>query len=532
MRIKNEQPAPTVSDLIAEKESAVEHVEDPALQEAVGLAEEAANAEHSLVSKHMFALYFVLLPSFLCSCLNGFDGSLMSGINAMPQYYEFFGMDGAGQSTGIIFAIYGIGSVCCTPFGGPLNDMFGRRVGMLAGCLLVVVGTLITAPATGMAMLLSGRFFLGMGAGLCAISAPTYVSELAHPKYRGALTGLYNVCWYLGAIIASWVTYGTAFMEGNKAWRIPFWLQMVTSGLVILCLWFMPESPRWLMARNRIEDAKRVLVYYHGNGDENNIFVRLELAEMAHQIDTTGSDKRWWDYRDLFRTRSHRARMLCVVGIAWIGQYSGNAVISYFFTEMMKVANITDTHMQLLLNGLQPVFSLIASIAGALLTDIMGRRRPMLFAQLFGSFCFAILTGCSKAVMEDHNVTAGYVSIAFTYLFMIVFSFSFMPLMAMYIVECLPTETRAKGNAVGSLSAGVAGIIGQYVAATAMGSISYWYYLFFVFWDLIQMAYIYFFSVETKGRTLEELNEVFEDPHPVKRSLEKRKVDDVLRAVA
>jgi sugar porter (SP) family MFS transporter len=455
----------------------------------------------------------------------------MSGINAMPQYYTFFGMDGAGSGTGIIFAIYNIGSVCATPFGGPLNDRYGRRFGMLAGCLSVILGTCIAAPSKNMSMLLGGRFFLGMGSALCAIAAPTYASELAHPKYRGAMTGLYNVCWYVGSIVASWTTYGTSFLDGDQAFRIPMWLQMVTSGMVICALWFMPESPRWYMARNRHEDAKRVLTFYHGEGDPENVFVRLELAEMSHQIEVTGADKRWWDYRDLFRTKSARARMWCVMGMGWSGQYSGNAIVSYFFTEMMKVAGIANPHTQLLLNGLQPVFSLFASIIGALLTDKMGRRPPMIGAQLFGSLCFAVLTGCSKAAMDNHNQQAGYASIAFTYLFMIVFSFCYTPLQAMYIVECLPTETRAKGNAIGSLTSGVASVIGQYVAATAMGTIKYWYYLFFVFWDLIQATVIYFFFVETKNRTLEELNEVFNDPHPVKRSLQKRKADDIVHAI-
>lgn len=522
-----------VSDSRVEKgKTDLAHVEDAALVEAVDLAEEAANASHSAVSRHMFALYAILLPSFLCSSLNGFDGSLMSGINAMPQYYSYFGMDGAGSATGIVFAIYNIGTVCAVPFAGPVCDMFGRRVGMLVGCICVVLGTCIAAPSKNMSMLLAGRFFIGMGGGVTGIAAPTYAGELAHPKYRGAMTGLYNVCWYIGSIIASWVTYGTAYIDGNNAWRIPIWLQMVTSGFVIASLWFMPESPRWYMARNRVDEAKKVLAFYHGEGDEKNVFVRLELAEMAHQIEVSGADKRWWDYSELFRTKAARSRLLCVVGIGWISQYSGNAIVSYFFTEMMKVANIKDAHTQLLLNGLQPVFSLLASIAGALLTDKVGRRPPMLIVQLLSSGCFAILTGCSKAAMEDGNSQAGYASIAFTYIFMIFFSFAVTPLQGLYMVECLPTETRAKGAAIGILTAGVASIIGQYVAATAMGTISYWYYLFFVFWDLIQFVYIYFFFVETKNRTLEELNEVFAADNPVKRSLEKRQADDVLRAVA
>ena len=146
---------------------------------------------------------------------------------------------------------------------------------------------------------------------------------------------------------------------------------------------------------------------------------------MTYQIETSGSDKRWWDYKDLFNTKGARARIYCVIGMGWFGQYSGNAVVSYFFPVMMGYAGIKDQHKQLMLNSLQPIFSLISSVIGALFSDRMGRRPPLLGATLFGSCCFAIMLGCTKATKESGNVSASYVSIVFTYLFMIVFSFAY-----------------------------------------------------------------------------------------------------------
>jgi MFS family permease len=91
--------------------------------------------------------------------------------------------------------MYNIGSVAAVIFTGPTNDYFGRRAGMFVGSLIVIMGTCIQAPATTHAMFLGGRFVLGFGVSFCCVSAPCYVSEMAHPRWRGTLTDLYNCTW-------------------------------------------------------------------------------------------------------------------------------------------------------------------------------------------------------------------------------------------------------------------------------------------------------------------------------------------------
>lgn len=100
-----------------------------------------------------------------------------------------------------------------------------------------------------------------------------------------------------------------------------------------------------------------------------------------------------------------------------------------------------------------------------------------------------------------------------------------------YITECLPTATRAKGTAVSTLASSGASVILQYASGPAFEKIGYRFYLVFVFWDLFEAVVIYFYFPETKGRTLEELEEVFAAPNPVKKSLEKRSAATVLKAV-
>jgi sugar porter (SP) family MFS transporter len=327
---------------------------------------------------------------------------------------------------------------------------------------------------------------------------------------------------YIGSIIASWVTYGTAYLDGEKAFRIPIWLQLVTASIVAIGIWFAPETPRWLMAQGRRQEAERVLADLHGEGSTEHCYVQLQLAEMESQIRETGSDKRWWDYSDLFNTRPARRRMICVIGMAWFGQYSGNALVSYYFPVIVQQAGIDDPHMQLLLNALNPVISWFMAILGAMLLDRVGRRPFLLTGVLGMSICLAIVTGCTKLSVEYANRGASHTGIFFIYLFSAIFALCIVPLIPFYIAETLSTETRAKGTAVGQLFGSAASILGQYTTATAIESIGYHYYLIFIFWDLVEFVIIYFFFVETKERTLEEMTEIFEAPNPVKKSLEKR----------
>jgi Na+/melibiose symporter-like transporter len=147
------------------------------------------------------------------------------------------------------------------------------------------------------------------------------------------------------------------------------------------------------------------------------------------------------------------------------------------------------------------------------------------------AFCLAIVTGCTKLSVDYSNGPAGRAGIFFIYLFSVVFSFCLVPLLPFYIAETLPTENRAKGTAIGQVVGSAASILGQYTTAIAIGSIGYYYYIVFIFWDLIEFIIIYLFFVETKERTLEEINDIFDAPDPVKKSLEKRTTATVERTI-
>lgn len=143
--------------------------------------------------------------------------------------------------------MYNIGAIPAVFLTGPINDLFGRRWGMFVGAITVILGTCIQATSHNMHQFLAGRFILGFGASFCCVSAPCYVSEMAHPHWRGTLTGLYNCTWYIGSIIAGWVIVGCQDHGsdwGYASFRVPIWCQLITSTFVAGGVFWLPESPR------------------------------------------------------------------------------------------------------------------------------------------------------------------------------------------------------------------------------------------------------------------------------------------------
>jgi len=491
---------------------------------SVALAEAFQASKPSLWSKSMLKLYFIMAIGYLVSTLNGYDSSLMGAINAMKSYQDTFGLSGEGSSTGIIFIIYNCGQIAAFPFCGFLADGYGRRICIFVGCALVIVGTAVQTTAHHTGQFIGGRFILGFGASIASAAGPAYTVELAHPSYRGTMAGMYNNFWWLGNIVAGWTTYGTDlnFPGSSWAWRVPTLVQCVIPAVVMSLVMFFPETPRWLIAKDRREEAIAVMAKYHGDGNPNDPIVQLQLREITEDMAVTRNDNPWWDFRELGNTAAARYRLYMVILMSFFGQWSGNNVISYFMPQMVKTAGITNSSTALLLNAINPIFSLIAAIYGATLLDKLGRR-TMLIAGLIGALgAYIMLTAFTASAPSNPNLAYG--TIASIYLFGIFFSWGWTPLQTLYAVECLENRTRAKGSGANFLFLNVAMIVNTYGISVGIAKIGWKLYLVYIVWICVELVVVYFFFVETKGKTLEELSEVFNAKNPRKASTKKVKV--------
>ncbi|GAB1743263.1 hypothetical protein NU219Hw_g9112t1 [Hortaea werneckii] len=469
-------------------------------------------------------LYAICLLVYLCSTMNGYDGSLMGSINAVPSYTAYYGLPPEGNSsTGIVFAIYQFGQMAGALFSWVM-DWRGRRWPIFVGCTGVCVGAVVTAIAPTIPALIGGRFLLSFFSTFALVAAPTYLIEISPPQYRGTLAGLYNTLYYLGSILATSVVYGAEKRWNDEtnllSWRLSLWLQMACPGIVAVFIWLCPESPRYLVAKGQSSEARNILAKLHANGDATHPLIDLEIREMhrALQENEAMSWRTYLDVRGLFKSRSRRYRMMLNMTFAWFGQFSGNNVVSYYLPRLVSFVGVHDPSTQLLLNIIYAITGWIPAVVGARLSDIVGRRKLLLGVTIGMSSCLAIAAGTAADFVGSGSRSASVASITFIYLFGSIFALAFTSMQPIYPGEVLSNDMRAKGMGVFQLTSGCAGFVNTFAAPVALNNIGYWFYVFFVFWDLFEFVFIYLFYVETSRRTLEELDAIFEAPNPRKAS--------------
>ncbi|KZT60194.1 general substrate transporter [Calocera cornea HHB12733] len=486
-------------------------------QEALRLAE-AADPGFKAFSYRGFIFTLYVLVVCCCSGDNGMDPTVMSAINSMSQFQNYFGIPSSGgvPKTGIVFGIYTIGNVCSVFPNAYLPDRIGRRWSMFVGNLVLILGAMLTANATSMGMFMGGRFLTGFGCTFAATSAKSYLAEITSPSSRGRFMGLLNSFYYVGQIIASGIAVPTGRYSTDWAWRAPLFVQGVPAIINIAFIMLLPESPRWLYSRGHTDRAARILADLHSeNRDVNSPLIQLELREIEEVIQLDDATKHWWDFRPLFHNAASRYRIyLCIIVSIW-GQLSGNGLITYYLTVLLNQAGITSPDRQRVLNFVNSITSFAGALSGTAMADHVGRR----FLMIFGSFCSAagmsIVAGllCNTGPQSIMRANAG---ISFIFLFMVFFSFGWTPIQALYPTEVLSFEMRAKGLAFQTLITQGVSCINTFALPSALAALSWKTYIIFACWDVVGIVTVWIMAVETKQLTLEEMDAVFESKHPRK----------------
>jgi MFS family permease len=246
---------------------------------------------------------------------------MVNGLQALDPWEDYF--TPSHSQLGLLNAIMSVGSLVALAPAPYIADYMGRRMGILIGCLIMVLGVVLQSAAVNLGMFTAARFFIGFGVAIAHDSSPLLITELVHTQHRPIFTTIYNTTWYVGSLIAAWLTFGTNKISNDWAWRIPSIVQALPSLIQIAFIWFVPESPRYLISKGREEQALKVLADVHANGNQQDEVVQLEFHEIK---DTIKLEKEFEgnSYMELIRTKGNRHRLIILISAGFFSQWSGN----------------------------------------------------------------------------------------------------------------------------------------------------------------------------------------------------------------
>ncbi|CAL1700009.1 unnamed protein product [Somion occarium] len=437
-----------------------------------------------------------------------FDSSMMNGLQAVGTWQEFFNHP---RSTilGLLSALYSLGSICSLPFVPFVTDRLGRRWAIIVGSIIMMIGAVLQTASQDFAMFVIARFLLGFGIPFAIVAASSMIGELSYPKERARIGSLFNSSWFIGAIVAAGVTLGTFAMPTNWGWRIPSILQICPSLLQIIFIWSLPESPRWLVAKGRGEEAYAILVKYHAEGDIDSPFVKAEYAEIEKtlELERESSNTTW---KELLKTPGMRKRVLICSFLGLATQWSGNGLTSYFLSPILENVGIHDNREKNLINLAMTCWGFVNATALALTVSKMSRRVAYLACTISLTFIFTGWTIASARYAINGDQASSRAVIAFIFLYSPAYNMAFNALTYTFLVELFPYHVRAKGIAIFQWWGRAAGFFNQFVNPIGINNAGWKYYISYCIFLLFEVFFVYFLFPETSHRSLEELAFLFE----------------------
>ncbi|MDM4761722.1 sugar porter family MFS transporter [Galbitalea sp. SE-J8] len=419
--------------------------------------------------------------------LFGYDTGIVSAalLYVTPEYH----LDEFGQQAFV--AVLLAGAVIGVIGGGPVVDRLGRRTTLLLVAAIYLVAALGSSVIGWLPLIYVARFVLGLSVGASSLVVPMYIAEIAPARIRGRLVSFNQLFVALGIFVSYLVGYAFAPIQG---WRWMIGLAAVPAAIMLVGLIPLPESPRWLAAKNRTDAARSVLGRIRRTA--------LEATTETQEIVISLSQEKAVRFRDLFRTPGVRRGIVIGVVVAATNQLSGVNAILYYAPTMLKQAGFGDSSAILSSVGIGGAF-LLFTLLGLLLVDVLGRR-PLLIG---GTIIVAIaLTAIGALYLVPQNTTTGVLLVVGLIVYEGVFAASLGIAIWLVNSEVLPNRVRGKAQSFGTVTHWGLDLIISLVVLSVISALSatalFWGFAAFAIIGAVVLSRI---LPETKGRTLEEI---------------------------
>jgi sugar porter (SP) family MFS transporter len=467
----------------------------------------------------------VLLAIFIAfgGFLFGYDMGVISGCLIMPDFIRRFGQETDGQyylsssRQSIIVSLLSAGTFCGAIAQAFTSDRLGRRGSILFWSAIFTVGVAIQTGTTySLVQLVIGRYIAGLGVGSLSAIVPLYNGETAPKAIRGTILVIYQVQIISGIFLSYLLELGSHTINNSASWRIPIGLQMVWGIILLSGMFFLPESPRHLLGTGRGDEARKVIAELNGVPEDNPLVIEIvEELDFAIRAENEGGKATWLE---CFSTRNELwRRTINGMMLQFIQQLNGQNFYYYY----------GDTFFQSAGAGLSPYIIQTVlgavSVAGTLpalyFIETWGRRKSLLLGASGQSVCALIVavvghttlasTGTPTSALTARNRAGGDVVITFAIFQVFIFGTTWGPTPWVYLGESFPLRVRPKSIALGSATNWFWNFMLSFFSPRIVDQIGPMIMLVFFGMLVFGYIYVYFAIPETKGLTLEEVDELY-----------------------
>lgn len=466
---------------------------------------------HSANTAENTSLFYVIFISAVAAIggfLFGFDSGVINGtVSALGNAFN-----SSSVATGFNVASVLLGCAFGALAAGPLADKFGRRAIMIITAIIFAISAFGSGISESSAEFIFYRLFGGLGIGAASVLAPAYIAEVAPPALRGRLATLQQLAIVLGLFAAFLSNYLIADAAGSAqnilmldtaAWRWMFWAELVPAILFLVGVLFIPESPRYLVAQGKVDDAKAV---FSKISDDN---ADKQISDVKSSL---RSDKKP-SIRDLFIDGSKKVHPIVWAGVALsvFQQFVGINVVFYYGSELWQAAGF-DESQSLFINVLAGTTNIVSTFIAIALVDKVGRK-PLLLVGSIGMFISlsaltyifgsAGLDEAGKLALSDNM---GTFALIMANLFVVFFGLSWGPVVWVLLGEMFKNRIRGAALAVAASAQWIANFAITMTFPIMLANIGLaGAYGFYALSALISIFFVVKYIKETRGKTLESM---------------------------
>ncbi|KAI1258787.1 general substrate transporter [Xylariaceae sp. FL1019] len=450
--------------------------------------------------------------------LFGYDQGVFGGVIVTPDFLDLMGIANDAKLQSTVTAIYDIGCFLGAIATIWIGERLGRKKTILLGTTIMSIGAILQVAAFDLSMMFVGRIIAGIGNGINTSTAPVWQGETSKPSWRGRLIVIEMIMNIFGFSLSNWVTFGLSYASGSIAWRLPLALQFLFIIVLFATVPWLPESPRWLIAKGRIKEANVILADIE-DVDAADPYILTQSQEILRAVNYERENTIPWSKLLLGKTgasggTSTVRRLLLGVGTQAMQQFSGINVTSYYLSLLLIQSVGLNNKFARLLTAINSVSYLLFSLISIPNVERWGRRKMMMYAAAGQAFCYAIITICIR-YNEDPSIGAvanekwAKASIAFFFLYYVFFGIGWQGVPWLYPTEINSLSMRTKGAALGTAANWIVNFLVVEITPIGVSSLRWRFYIIWTVFNAAFVPIVYFFYPETADRTLEDIDQYF-----------------------